>query len=388
MGKKSIVSMAVVVFVLMAAGVWAADQPKFNFDWYGYFKLDASYDQHLTSNGNYVMWVLPENNNSDERQFNMTHKESRFGFKAKGDGYEKVDVGGQVEFDMYGTAGAENKAELMVRHAYLTVQKQNFQFLAGQTWDLISPLNPASLNYTVLWGCGNIGYRRPQVRLSYTAPVDKQTNVNIATGFFRTIGSDLTPTLTLSTEVANGVDDGTEAGVPSTEGLLEIDHKSTTSLSIRTGVSGLYGKMKAEGTLGSKENYESYAICGHLMLSLPSGVGISGEVYTGSNLATYFGGINNNNTIDGTHSRGGWASAWVTPTQEVKLSAGVGLDDPDDQDLLAGSRSKNTCYYGNIRVTPVPKFTVGLEVSQWQTDYKGAASAKAARVQSAFILNF
>ena len=41
-----------------------------------------------------------------------------------------------------------------------------FTILGGQTWDVISPLNPRSLNYSVYWWAGNIGYRRPQVRLT------------------------------------------------------------------------------------------------------------------------------------------------------------------------------------------------------------------------------
>jgi len=380
---------AVIVMVLLAAaGASAGEQPKFDFDWYGYLKLDASYDQNLTSHGNFVMWVNPENSTGDDEQFNMTHKQSRFGFKAKGQGYQDVKIGGQVEFDMYGTASGENKAELLVRHAYLSVETQGFEFLAGQTWDLISPLNPNTLNYAVLWGCGNIGYRRPQLRMTYTTNANPNTNVKFAAGFFRNIGNDLTPTLTLSTEVADGSDDGTDAGVPSFQGLFEVSHKSTDGPSFQAGLSGLYGSMKAEGTLGSNESYESNAIIGHLAVTLPSGLGISGEAYTGSNLTSYFGGINNNNTIEGVESKGVWASAWLPLSKKVKFSTGLGLDDPNDDNLSAGSRSKNACYYGNITVTPVPLFTVGMEVSQWQTDYMDTGKAKDLRLQSSFVLNF
>lgn len=389
MSAKTLTTVAVIMLVIFAAAsAGADDKPKFEFDWYGYFKLDASYDQNLTSHGNFVMWVQPESATGDDEQFNMTHKQSRFGFTAKGEGYQNVNVGGQLEFDMYGTSSGENKAELLVRHAYLSVETQGFGFLAGQTWDLVSPLNPSTLNYSVLWGCGNIGYRRPQIRMTYTTQANPNTSVKMAAGFFRTIGNDLTPKLVLSTEVADGADDGTDVGVPSFQGLFEVNHKSKTGPSYLAGISGLYGSMKAEGTLGTNETYESNAVIGHLMVTLPSGFGISGEFYTGSNLTAYFGGISNNNTIDGVAGKGAWGSAWLPLGKKVKFSTGYGLDDPNDDDLAGGNRSKNACFFGNLTVTPVPLFTIGMEVSQWQTDYKDVGQAKDLRLQSSFVLNF
>ena len=46
----------------------------------------------------------------------------------------------------------------------LEVKDDDFRFLVGQTWDVISPLYPGMLMYSVGWDGGNIGYRRAQVR--------------------------------------------------------------------------------------------------------------------------------------------------------------------------------------------------------------------------------
>ena len=44
------------------------------------------------------------------------------------------------------------------------MKDEEFRLLVGQTWDVISPLNPDMLMYSVGWDGGNIGYRRAQVR--------------------------------------------------------------------------------------------------------------------------------------------------------------------------------------------------------------------------------
>lgn len=385
--KKSAIGLCVALLIAatVAAGAMAADKPSFNLDWYGFVKLDASYDQNLTSHGNFTMWVQPQQTLQDDEQFNMTHRQTCFGFVANGTGYQDVAVTGKVEFDLYGGGVAENKTLLLLRHAFFTVESQGFKLLAGQTWDIVSPLNAPMLNYSVMWGCGNIGYRRPQVSLWYTGEPNRQTAITLAGGFFRTIGDDLALSLSLA---ADGADDGTDAGIPSFQGLLDVEHEFASGGSVRVGASGLWGQLKAESNSGSSETYESWAAAGHLDVSLPSGVGLSGEAYTGSNLGKYQGSILNTSRLDGLSSVGGWAAAWVKPSPEVKLTAGYGMADPDDNDLAANDRSKNQCIFGNIKYSPVAQVTLGLEVSQWETQYVGADKVDNLRAQTAFVLNF
>jgi hypothetical protein len=382
------IAAATALLLLLCASGWTADSPSFDIDWYGYVKLDASYDQNLTSHGNFAMWVKPQNaDGENDEQFNMTHKQTRFGAALKGVGYSDVDLGGKVEFDLYGSGGTENKALLLLRHAFFSVDHGAFQLIGGQTWDLVAPLNPATLNYPVLWGCGNPGYRRPQIRFTYNGKFGPNTDIRVASGLFRTIGSDLTPTFTLSTEVSDGSDDGTDAGIPTVQGVLDITHKSSSGTTLRAGVSGLWGQLKAEGNMGSNETYTSQGVFGHFMASFGS-FGFAGEAFSGVNIGGYNAGINNSNTIDGVNAVGGWGYFWFKPHQQWQFAAGGGMDDPDDSDLATGARSKNQAFFGNVKYSPVPRFTVGFELSQWETTYKDAEASDNLRAQTSFMINF
>ena len=74
--------------------------------------------------------------------------------------------GGKVEIDFQTDACSrrENKPTILLRHAYFDVKNDDFRLLVGQTWDVISPLYPGMLLYSVGWDGGNIGYRRAQFR--------------------------------------------------------------------------------------------------------------------------------------------------------------------------------------------------------------------------------
>ena len=394
--RKTVSALAGIVLGLLflaSAVANAGENPAFDVKWYGFIKLDGSYDQNLTSHGNFAMWVKPQVNGRDDEQFNMTANQTRIGAVLNGTGYHQVRVAGKIELDLYGGVSgatvAQNKALVQLRHAYFTIQSGNTKLLAGQSFDLVSPLNPATLNYTELWGCGNIGHRRAQASLWHTAEAGQQTTVTAAGGAFRTIGDDLTPTFSLAAgEMADGLDDGTDAGIPSFQGQVDIKHDLRSAGYVRMGVSGLWGRLKAETNFGNYETYKSWATVGHFEVVLPSGWGFSGEAFTGANLGTYLGGILNSSTIEGVATGGGWASAWVKPAPKVKVVAGFGVDDPADDDLGAGARSHNSCVFGNVTYAFVPQTKIGLEVSNWQTKYKDGDTAKNMRVQTSFVLYF
>ena len=80
-----------------------------------------------------------------------------------------LKVMGRFEFDFYNpvtTGTNENKSTPQMRHAYGQVTGTDWSLLFGQTSDLISPLFPNTLNYTVGWFGGNMGYRHPQLRVT------------------------------------------------------------------------------------------------------------------------------------------------------------------------------------------------------------------------------
>lgn len=378
---------AVLSMLILAAGAWA-DGPQFNVDWYGYLKLDAARDQNPT-NGHYALWVLPQTDDQNE-QFNMTHKESRMGMKVAADRYQGFDLAGNVEFDLYGNGSdVESKTEISLRHAFFTLQKDGFQLLAGQSWDIISPLNPKTLNYNPLWACGNTGHRRPQLRLSYVAEPTTASQFTIAAGFFRTLGWDLSTTLTLAaSENANdAIDDGTDAGIPSLQGGIDYQHRFASGARLRVGASGLWDQLKAEGSLGTSETYQSQGVFGHLEFSLPR-AGIKGEAYTGQNLGKYYGAVANSSSLDGVDSKGGWGQVWFQVHPQVRLNATAGMDDVSDEDVIVNNRTKNQALVGSLLYSPVDPVTIGVEVSQWETEYQDTETVKNLRLQSSFVLNF
>jgi hypothetical protein len=161
---------------------------KLDIQFYGYLKLDAAYDTSRTDDGNFVKWVERENANNDDDQFNMTANQSRFGVNITGLGDSAMKTSGRAEVDFYGGSN-QNKSHLMMRHAYMKLDwpADKFSIIAGQTSDVISPLVPTTVNYSVAWWTGNIGYRRPQIRLTKVLGLDDGVDLTLEGAIARTI---------------------------------------------------------------------------------------------------------------------------------------------------------------------------------------------------------
>ena len=189
-------------------------------------------------------------------------------------------------------------------------------------------------------------------------------------------------------ETAEGSDDGADAGFPSVQGRLEVDSKGASGNSIRTGISGLWGRLRAETSLGRSQDYSTWAVAGHLAVSVPTGLSVSGEAFIGSTLASYYGSILKKDRTGGIKTIGGWGSVTAKLSPRVQLGAGGGFDNPYNRDLEPNSRSHNFCLFGNVQYTIVSQVVIGLELSHWETGYKGARAADDLRAQSSFMLNF
>ncbi|MDZ7260507.1 MAG: hypothetical protein ONB05_00090 [candidate division KSB1 bacterium] len=338
---------------------------KYPINLYGYIKLDACYDASRISSGNFVRWV--ESNGKKDDQFNLTARQTRFGLNFSGANSDKIKTSGKMEIDFYG-GGEENKNLLMLRHAFLKVYWPNIDFsiLAGQMSDVISPLFPGTINYVVGWWAGNIGYRRPQLRLTQGVKLGGNFRLDLELAAARSLG-------------------GEAAGVPSFQGRSALSLPLLSNNKTTIGISGHTGK----------EENDSYTWSVNLDVTLPlsNKLTLKGEYWQGENLDAYMGGIGQG--VKGPPlapveiiSHGGWATLSLGPLNNWQVTIGSSLDDPNDQDLGNGDRTRNVCLFGNILYHLNQVVQLGLEVSHWATKYKNQEENKSLRWQGALIYEF
>jgi len=355
-----------IIFLLLTLSVLIIAQEnnsdnKLTIQPYGFFKLDMSYDSDLMSAGNFARWAMPNSGEAIPTS-SITANESRFGININ-----KGDISGKVEIDFYGVGSAENKGGALLRKVYAEAKFENFTIRGGQDSDVISPLVPSTINYPVAWWAGNIGYRRPMLKL-----FGNLNSINWTVALARNIGGDLNN---------DGIDDGSAAIIPEFQGRLALKIFENYTI----GVSGHYAQLD---TLGSNGKYESWSSNLDLNLKLTPKISLSGEVFMGSNLAAMLGGIGNASTFDGVDAQGGWINLTIKPQEKFSFSTGMSIDDPCDCDLNDGMRSKNTMIYGNIYHDVLDGFLLGFEISSWTTEYKNMDTASALRGQLAILYKF
>ena len=134
---------------------------------YGVIWGSAIYATRRTFPGFFVLFVQSPTVEG-ENDFEIDTRRTRLGLDVTGPKlhwFGGADTGGKVEIDFHGQYLTENQSTIQIRHAYAEVKNEDWRIMAGQNWDLMSPLLPSTVNYSVGWAGGNIGFRRMQLRL-------------------------------------------------------------------------------------------------------------------------------------------------------------------------------------------------------------------------------
>ena len=136
-----------VVLILMLEPRLA--QAEAEIDFYGYIRLDTSYNTSLLSSPITPLYAKAlEEGQSKEATFYFNPRLSGVGLRAKGlhpAGFESFDLSARMEIDFH-NGGRDSRQLIRLRHAYATLKMGQFEILFGQTWHTVSRLFPAGGN--------------------------------------------------------------------------------------------------------------------------------------------------------------------------------------------------------------------------------------------------
>jgi hypothetical protein len=338
---------------------------------YGFARLDVLVDDSRMSNVANPDFVLPEPSTGRlDGELTMTPRLSRLGL-----GIDKWELDdetitgeGKLEIDFAGGTGVD---AIRLRHAYGAVhfgRKNLVQILAGQTWDLVSPLFPSVQNDNQLRFAGNIGDRRPQLRIELF-PIDR---VHLGIG---AAANGVVDKMDLD---GDGRLDGVASGLPMLQWILEYRQRMKGDI-FRMGISGHAAKTKlADGT-----EQPASSIGMHLFVPVEKQIVLLGEGYIGQNIADLGGGVGqgvNATAMKPVRSVGGWIEAAILPTKRHMLAVGTSIDTAIADDVETGDRTRNSTTYGVLRYKPRPTLQLAVEYLYWKTTYKDMGSGIANRV--------
>lgn len=373
---------------------------------YGIGWVNLAYDTSRTQSGPFTVFAQSEDIEG-ESGFSVNARASRFGVRVSGPEIFGGETRGRVEFDFFGSAQLENRAGILLRHAYGEFIGENWRAVGGQTNDVISPLIPNMQNYTPGWGAGNIGYRRAQSRFEWWQDFTDAGRLTLQGSINQTIVTDF------ATDPLTG---GEDAGWPTIMGRIAFrpeagvhsDQRATGSalrhgymppgwnsdLRPEIGVSGHIGREQVDFTiapLADDRQFTSWSFNVDLYAPITDRLGFQGEFFHGEVLGTFQGGIIQG--IDpvlrrGIRSTGGWGELWYHVTDDIHTHVGFGIDDPRDSDLSVGRRSQNHFWFANIVHDITDLFSVGFEVSYWKTKFVRLADGEAVRVETVMKYRF
>jgi len=345
---------------------------------YGSLWGSAIYASERAAPGPFILYILSESSEGED-DFVIDTRRSRVGLDIAGPRvpmFGCAESGGRFEIDFHGVfgtvegtraVGPENQSGIQLRHAYAEVKNDNFRLLAGQTWDLISPLYPGMLTYAVGWGGGNIGFRRMQIRYERYLHLSDTTKLTLQGA----IAQDIALDFIVFAESANW---------PVLQGRCALDFAPWADCCqpLTIGMSGHVGEQgfdfAAAGGLPADDDdrIETWSFNVDFRWPITSQLGIQGEFFTGANLSTFLGGV-----IQGVNpitrrpiaATGGWGEIWYDWTHRLHSHLGYSIDNPRDGDISDGGRLENRFIFANTSFDILPKMTVGLEVSYWKTTY-------------------
>jgi hypothetical protein len=383
--RKGLVSLAA---LSIGASIAIAQEPA-KVSVYGFAQLNAVWEDGVISNtGTNWSYSAPKGNDKGGSRTLINVNHSRLGVNFSGPKNEgDPTLSGKLETDFNGNANRNNNGVgnpagggFRIRHSFGQVRFDDLGLilLFGQTTDVISPRDPAVLSEGTNNQSGNIGTRRPQIRIT----------------------KELGPA-----EIAVAATD--DRGSSSPESPAVQGRLGAKVSGYEIGVSGHLAKEKTSDFDEGKSYVKvpkSWSINADALLPVLDILSISGEFFYGQNLISYSSGSigqtsdaaaksKDDGSKYGIKSLGGWANLGLKLPANVAFNGGVGVESiSNDDELVDGAKKSNLSIYSNLRYYFIKEAFVGIEYWRINTDYTKKGDDKTSgsinRVELAFQYAF
>jgi len=336
----------------------------------------AIFNMHYDTATQYVdfMSYTTENKDNTTESFNFNPRDTRLGFAASQKSGDWT-YSGVFEMDFYGSNASNN---LLPRLRLGFAEAKNGRGLSvrgGQDWVPVAQQNPGTIDFGVQSWSGNLWWRVPQLTMRYRS---NQIEYLVGAMKHRISGTqelqEKMPWLMGRIGLYDLMGKGSLLALGGAWRSVTVDYQYK-QYAIPPGEEG---HDPDDYTMAVDHNdYTPYLAALEFVVPFgDSGIVLNGEAYYGAGVGrefVHYGFDYNPAHPDGAteiKSQGGFASLKIPASPKIDLNFGFGMDDPDDDDMVAASVPylKNTSFFGNLKYKVTKQFGWGLEICHFITD--------------------
>jgi hypothetical protein len=308
--------------------------------------------------------------------FDLHGRQSTLSARFTGQEFCGLTPGGDIITLFFNDNISTDNYGLLVYHAYGELKNNEIRFAAGLQRDIFNPVGPTILPISYLYGSGNAGSYRGQVRFERYFSASDSSQLTLQMGISEPIS-----TLVRNSLIDPLVEDN---GWPNIEGRLVLGIGAKQDYMggrqqrpVEFGISGMVGQIRItrpDSGTGNPERIvdDVRAVGCDLHWAVNDRLGLKGELFVGQTLGEYNAGIlqnYNTDTFQSVRARGGYGEIYYYLQPSFHVHSGYGIDDPFDNDLAAGQIASNQTFFHTFLWDVSKSFQIGFEVDYRKTNY-------------------
>jgi hypothetical protein len=259
-------------------------------------------------------------------------------------------------------------------NAFGELKNEDWRFAAGLQNDVFNPRKPAVISLASMFTSGNTGSFRSQARIERFVKPSTSSEYSVQFAI-----SDPIQSVFGRRDLRIQEDNGW----PNVEGRLSMGLGEVETLNggrkartFELGASSFVSQIRTTRSILAPQALQSpirnvidcWGLGVDAAINLTESVGVQGELFTGTGLGEYNGGIGqtlDSTTLQAIRSSGGWGEVFVYLTPKLHVHSGYGIDSPLNRPGDTFVLTENQTFFTNL----VWNWTKNVQVSN-QVDYR------------------